>query len=108
MIDIQKMTIADELENREVEICNYCNENPKRENMKTCSKECSEKMYSRNKIEYSKMYRKLPYVIKKRRNYGKEYGKRDYVIVKRIEYQNRPEVKERKRLYDKEHNKRRK
>ena len=56
-------SIADELENRKVEICLICKENPIRENLTTCSVECSKKRYSLRNNEYNIEYRKRPEVI---------------------------------------------
>lgn len=50
-------SIADELENREVPLCAVCKENPKRENLKTCSPECARKKVY-DKIYYRKYYQK--------------------------------------------------
>ena len=93
------MSIADELENREIEICPVCNENPKRVQFRTCSRECSIKRDRILKVSYNREYHKRPEVRLKQKIYGKEYCKRQYVKDKVKVYQQRPEVKERIRKW---------
>ncbi len=100
------MTIADELENREIEICPICNENPKRERLKTCSRECSIIRDKILKLEYNREYFRRPDIIIKQKIYAAEYCKRQYVKDKIKAYQQRPEVKVRKRIWELEYRRR--
>lgn len=96
-------SIADELENREVEICPVCKENPIREHLKTCSRECSIIRDRIKKLNYNREYFRRPEIVAKQKIYIREYNQRYYVKDRQKAYSQRPEVKEKKRQYDREY-----
>ena len=84
-------SIADELENREIPICQVCKENPQRQGLKTCSIECS-KIYSKEckkkylKTDKSKEYQKEYRKTDKYKEYSKRYQKTEKYKKYRREY----------------------
>ncbi len=91
-------SIAKELENRKVLICPICNENPVREGLKTCSKECNKirtKVYMKceGKTDKRKAYLKAYYQRPEVKASQKVLHKTDKYRAYQKEYKKRPEVK---------------
>ena len=90
--------ISKQLEEKEVPLCVACKENPSREGMKTCSKECSiryQKVY-KGSDEYKvsqKAYQKAYQKTEKYKAYKKAYQKTEKYKAYQKEYRKRQKLK---------------